>query len=80
MTRSLPTWPPPLRAGSAGQVGIVPRLYLRKLIAEVLDLVELYPDFRPREHAVSVRVEEMTDAERHAAAPTAALTPDDIPL
>lgn len=63
-----------------GQVGIVPRLYLRKLIAEVLDLVELYPDFRPREHAVSVRVEEMTDAERHAAAPTAALTPDDIPL
>ena len=26
-----------------GQVGIVPRLYLRKLIGEVLDLVELYP-------------------------------------
>jgi len=63
-----------------GQVGIVPRLYLRKLITEVLDLIELYPDFRPRDHAVSVRVEEMTEAERSAAGAASPLTPDDIQL
>jgi hypothetical protein len=62
-----------------GQVGIAPRLYLRKLIAEVLDLVELYPDFRPREHAVSVRLNEMTPAER-AASSGVPQSPDDIPL
>lgn len=62
-----------------GQVGIAPRLYLRKLIAEVLDLVELYPDFRPREHAVSVRPDEMTPAER-AAASGAPRSPDDVAL
>ncbi len=61
-----------------GQVGIVPRLYLRKLVAEVLDLVELYPDFRPRENAVSVRLDEMSAAER--AASTGALSPDDVEL
>jgi len=62
-----------------GQVGIVPRLYLRKLVAEVLDLVELYPDFRPREHAVSVRPDEMTAAER-AASSGARRSPDDVTL
>jgi len=62
-----------------GQVGIVPRLYLRKLIGEVLDRIELFPEFRPREHVVSVRVEEMTEAERFASS-AAPSTPDDIQL
>lgn len=34
-----------------GKVGIAPRLFLRKLVVEVLDKVELYGDFDPRQHA-----------------------------
>jgi hypothetical protein len=31
-----------------GQVGVAPRLFLRKLVGEVLDRVDLYADFDPR--------------------------------
>lgn len=31
-----------------GQVGVAPRLFLRKLVADVLDRVDLFPEFNPR--------------------------------
>ncbi len=31
-----------------GKIGIAPRIFLRKLVSNVLDKVELYPDFDPR--------------------------------
>src|SRR5262249_45453287 len=33
-----------------GRVGVPPRLYLRKLVADVLDRVEEFDDFDPRQH------------------------------
>jgi len=50
-----------------GKVGIVPRLFLKKLVAGVLDPVELYADFDPRRHfALTVSATELTDVERNA--------------
>ena len=41
-----------LAAGVAGRLGgktgIAPRLYLKKLVAEVLDRIDLFPDFDPK--------------------------------
>jgi hypothetical protein len=52
-----------------GQVGIAPRLFLRKLVADVLDRVDLHTDFDPRLHyALTVSTAEMSDVERSAAA------------
>lgn len=51
-----------------GKVGVAPRLYLKKLVASVLDPIELYPDFDPRrDYALTVTSGEMTDVERNAA-------------
>jgi hypothetical protein len=51
-----------------GRVGVAPRLYLKKLVAGVLDPIELYPDFDPRrDYALTVGAAEMTDVERNAA-------------
>src|ERR1019366_637202 len=33
-----------------GKAGVAPRLYLRKLVAEVLDRVDQFSDFDPRRH------------------------------
>jgi hypothetical protein len=33
-----------------GKVGLAPRLYLKKLVGEVLDRIEQFPDFDPRKH------------------------------
>lgn len=61
-----------------GQVGVAPRLFLKKLVAEVLDRVELHPDFDPRRHyALTVAEHEMTVPERAAAV---AASVDDIEL
>jgi hypothetical protein len=58
-----------------GRVGVAPRLFLKKLVAGVLDPVELHPDFDPRRHfALTVAPVEMTEVERNAAGA------DDIPL
>ncbi|ATL66675.1 BREX system ATP-binding protein BrxD [Nocardia terpenica] len=49
-----------------GQVGVAPRVFLKKLVADVLDRVESYPDWNPREHyALTVRSDELTDVERN---------------
>jgi hypothetical protein len=61
--------------GLGGKVGVVPRLYLKKLIGDVLDRVDQFPDFDPRQHyAPTISVVEMTDVERNAA------SADDITL
>jgi hypothetical protein len=49
----------------AGQVGVAPRLFLKKLVADVLDRVDQFPDFDPRRHyAPMIARNEMTAAER----------------
>jgi len=57
-------------AGRLGdRVGVAPRLFLRKLVTDVLDRVDLFEDFDPRrDYALTVQVGELTDAEREAAA------------
>lgn len=59
--------------GLGGKVGVAPRLYLRKLVADVLDRVDEFDDFDPRRHyALTVSSAELTDTERNAATADAA--------
>lgn len=74
-------------AGSfGGKVGIAPRVFLKKLVADVLDRVDQHADFDPRRHyAPTVAASELTDIERNAAAgslgrPVPATSVDDIEL
>lgn len=61
-----------------GQVGIAPRVYLKKLVGEVLDRVEQFDDFDPRrDYALTISSSELTDLERNA---RAARSVDDIDL
>ncbi len=66
--------------GSLGtKVGIAPRLYIKKLVGDVLDRVDLHPDFDPRrDYKLTVAQNELTDVERNARA--GAPSPDDIEL
>lgn len=58
-----------------GKVGVAPRLFLKKLVGEVLDRVDQFPDFNPRtDYALLVTSSEMSEIERNAAAA------DEIPL
>ncbi|MFC0037346.1 BREX system ATP-binding protein BrxD [Actinomadura rayongensis] len=58
-----------------GKVGVAPRLFLKKLVADVLDRVDQHPDFDPRVHyALTVRSAELTDVERNL------VLPDDVVL
>lgn len=61
-----------------GKVGVAPRLFLKKLVSDVLDRVDQHADFDPRQHyALTLTDAEMTVTERAAAR---ALTVDDIEL
>jgi P-loop Domain of unknown function (DUF2791) len=61
--------------GLGGKVGIAPRLFVKKLVADVLDRVDQFDDFDPRrDYALTVSATELTDVERNAA------TPDDVVL
>jgi hypothetical protein len=61
-----------------GRVGIAPRVFLKKLVGDVLDRIDQFPDFDPRQHyALTVSENELTAVERNAAA---AQDPDDIEL
>jgi P-loop Domain of unknown function (DUF2791) len=56
--------------GLGGKVGVAPRLFLRKLVGEVLDRVDQFPDFDPRrDYALTLSTAEMSDVERNAASP-----------
>ncbi|MEV4822047.1 BREX system ATP-binding protein BrxD [Micromonospora sp. NPDC049274] len=53
--------------GLGGRVGVAPRLFLKKLVGEVLDRVDQFPEFDPRQHyALTLAAAEMTDVERNA--------------
>jgi P-loop Domain of unknown function (DUF2791) len=61
-----------------GKVGVTPRVFLKKLVGDVLDRVDQFESFDPRvDYHLTVGVEELTDEERNA---MAGLTPDDIEL
>lgn len=49
------------------QVGIAPRIFLKKLVGDVLDRVDQFPDFDPRQHYQLTLVDsELTEVERNA--------------
>lgn len=51
-----------------GKVGVVPRVFLKKLVGEVLDRVDQFPDFDPRRHySLTLAAPELTPAEQAAA-------------
>jgi len=48
-----------------GKVGIAPRIFLKKLVGEVLDRVDQFDDFDPRQHyALTISDNELTAVER----------------
>lgn len=58
-----------------GKVGVAPRIFLKKLVGDVLDRVDQFPDFDPRQHyALTVSDVELTETERNMA------SADDIAL
>jgi len=60
------------------KVGAVPRIFLRKLVATILDRVDLFPDFDPaKDLDIRVDAEELTLEEQAAAADK---KPDDIEI
>ncbi|MEV4372943.1 BREX system ATP-binding protein BrxD [Nonomuraea sp. NPDC049637] len=65
-----------------GQVGVAPRIFLRKLVDGVLDRVEEFDDFDPRrDYTLTVASAELTVVEREAAAPgLRAASVDDVDL
>ena len=61
-----------------GKVGVAPRIFLKKLVGDVLDRVDQFDEFNPRvDYKLTVGVEELTDEERNA---SAGLTADDVEL
>ena len=64
--------------GLGGKVGVAPRLFLKKLVGEVLDRVDLHETFDPSQHySLTLADTEMTINERAAAG---AVSVDDIEL
>jgi hypothetical protein len=60
-----------------GKAGIAPRLFLKKLVSDVLDRIDQFDDFDPRRHyQLTVSAGEMTGVEREAQAQSV----DDIEL
>jgi hypothetical protein len=50
-----------------GRTGIAPRLFLKKLVSDVLDRVDLFEHFNPRrDYHLTVNAEDLTPAEREA--------------
>ena len=50
-----------------GRVGVAPRLFLRKLVGDVLDRIDQHPDFDPRRHyELTIADGELTRVERAA--------------
>jgi hypothetical protein len=61
-----------------GKVGIVPRIFLKKLVCDVLDRVDQHADFDPRQHyALTLSDNDLTPLERNA---KSANSVDDIEL
>jgi hypothetical protein len=61
-----------------GRAGVAPRLFLKKLVSDVLDRIDQFEDFDPRRHyRLTVAANELTDVERNLAAAASA---DDVDL
>ena len=61
-----------------GRVGVVPRIFLKKLVGDVLDRIDQHPDFDPRQHyRLTIADGELTRVERAA---RGAASVDDIEL
>jgi hypothetical protein len=61
-----------------GRVGVAPRLFLKKLVGDVLDRIDQHPDFDPRRHyRLTVADGELTRVERAARGATSV---DDVEL
>lgn len=61
-----------------GKVGIAPRVFLKKLVGDVLDRVDQFPEFDPRrDYRLTITDTELTDVERNA---RAASSVDEIDL
>jgi P-loop Domain of unknown function (DUF2791) len=61
--------------GLGGKAGVAPRLFLKKLVGDVLDRIDQFPDFDPRQHyALTLSSAEMNDIEQ------AAFTVDDVDI
>lgn len=61
-----------------GKVGIAPRVFLKKLVGDVLDRIDQFDDFEPRSHyALTLSDSELTPVERDARGGTSL---DDIKL
>lgn len=61
-----------------GKLGVAPRIFLKKLVADVLDRIDQFPDFDPRQHyALTIADSELTRVERQA---MGAADVDDIEL
>jgi hypothetical protein len=66
-----------------GKVGVAPRLFLKKLVGDVLDRVDQFDDFDPRQHyKLTVASTELTDVERNLAAAVSggSVSADDVDL
>jgi hypothetical protein len=69
--------------GLGGKVGVAPRIFLKKLVGDVLDRVDQFPDFDPRQHyALTLSREELSPEERAASSGAVgpAASPDDVDL
>ena len=61
-----------------GRVGVAPRIFLKKLVGDVLDRIDQFDDFDPRQHyALTIDDAELTEVERNARGATDV---DDIEL
>jgi hypothetical protein len=63
-----------------GKVGVAPRIFLRKLVAGLLDRVDLYPDFDPRRDFELALVDDELTIEERAAAGGASADDFDLEL
>jgi hypothetical protein len=72
--------------GLGGQVGVAPRLYLKKLVGDVLDRVDQFPGFDPRRHyRLTLTATDLTPQEQAAAGlplgrPPAAASVDEVDI
>lgn len=61
-----------------GKVGVAPRIFLKKLVADILDRIDQFADFDPHQHyKLTIQETELTATERQAASATSV---DDIAL
>ncbi len=61
-----------------GRVGVAPRVFLKKLVGDILDRIDQFPDFNPRrDYRLTIVDSELTAVERNA---RAAASVDEIDL